>query len=100
LLLSTPMLSKIIDKKFAKFDYTWLYNKELEAYIFCFRIQNEDEYAIIFHREHAGRLLLEKEAYGEFTLIITDLPFDQLNENSPLLRLPKISLDRQSSAGW
>ncbi|MCH1625371.1 hypothetical protein [Fredinandcohnia quinoae] len=100
LLLSIPVLTEIMTYHIYTFDYTWLYHEELDAYIFCFRLQNDKEFAILFQKDHAGMLLMEGEAYEEFTLVITDQDFKKLNDDSKYITLSNISLDRQKIAGW
>lgn len=100
LLLSIPMLTEIMKIKIYTFDYTWLYDKELDAYIFCFRLQDDQEFAVLFQKEHAGILLMKSEANNEFTVVITDQPFNDLTEESRFISLPNILLERQKIAGW
>lgn len=99
LLLYLPELSKILGQKFHSFDFAWLYNESLNAYIFCFKINNQ-EYAIIFERDHAGMLLLESEAEDSFAIAITDIPFEEINENTNYLLLPNIHLKRHIKENW
>jgi hypothetical protein len=100
LLLSIPSLGDLIPTKIDKYSYAWLYEKEMEAYIFCVQVNNRDEFGVIFSREEAGQLLLDAEAYGEFTVIICKEAFDQLEDDTPFLTFPKISLTRSVLAGW
>ncbi|MFT4414932.1 hypothetical protein ACLM5H_13815 [Fredinandcohnia humi] len=100
LLISAPLLSEILSFTTDPFDYAWLYDEELDAYIFCFRLQNQQEYAILFQKEHAGRLLIEQVAYEEFSIVLTDQPFEMIKEETPHVTLSKISLKRQTIAGW
>ena len=100
LLLSVPLLAPIIQTTVTKFDYSWLYDETINAYIFCFKLNGEKESAIVFQSEHAGQLLITEEAVKEFSIAITEAPFEQLTDQSTYLYLPKISLNRHLSAGW
>jgi hypothetical protein len=100
LLLSIPELTNIIEKKWDKHSYAWLYDKKQDAYIFCFQFDGTDEYAILFQADFAGRLLLEKEAYEPFTIAITDLPFERLTEHSKYVIINSVAITRQPIAGW
>ena len=100
LLLSTPSLENLIPTRIDKYSYAWLYEKEMDAYIFCVQINNRDEFGILFSREEAGQLLLDADAYGEFTVVMCKEAFDQLEEDTPSLILSKISLTRSVLAGW
>lgn len=100
LLLSVPLLTEVLSYQIDTFDYAWLYDGDLDAYIFCFRLDNKKEFAIIFHKDHAGKLLKEKESEEEFSLVITDQPFKGLSEDTPYVTLSNISFVRQTIAGW
>ncbi|WP_246941371.1 hypothetical protein [Bacillus pinisoli] len=99
LLLSIPELKNIAHQVITVFDYAWLFDRNLNAYIFCFRIE-EEEHAIIFQFTHAGKLLMEKEAYDSFAIAITGAEFSEMTEHTPYLLLPSIQLNRQPVAGW
>jgi hypothetical protein len=99
LLLSVPLLSSIIHTTVTSFDYTWLYDKAINAYIFCFKINAEKEYAVIFQNEHAGQLLITEEAADEFSIALTAFPFEELTDESTYLYLPKIILNRHTTTG-
>lgn len=100
LLLSIPSLGNLIPTRIDKYSYAWLYEKEMDAYIFCVQINNHDEFGILFSRDEAGQLLLDADAYGEFTVVLCKEAFDQLEEETPFLNFPKISLTRSVLAGW
>ncbi len=99
LLLCVPELEDIVHKKIESFDYAWLFESSINAYIFCFRIDQE-EYAILFQFEHAGKFLLDPEAYESFGVAITSTEFHNIAENTPYLLLQPINLNRQPLAGW
>lgn len=100
LLLSIPTSSEFLNEKVSTFDYAWLYSKEIDAYIFCFRLPSGMEFGVIFHANHAGRLLLDAQAYEAFTITITDKPFNELTIDSQFISFPNIFINRQSIAGW
>lgn len=100
LLLSLPTSTEFITEKVSTFDYAWLYSSELDAYIFCFRLPSGLEFGVIFHSKHAGKLLLDTQAYDTFTITITDKPFNELTEDSHYISFPNIIINRQPSAGW
>ncbi|MCA1032414.1 hypothetical protein LCL95_15370 [Bacillus timonensis] len=100
LLLSIPGLSSIIHQKVETFDYTWLYQKDMDAYIFCFRLSNGIEKAIIFQQEFAGKMLLKSEAYDVFSVAVIKQSFQDVSDDSEYLYLPAVTISRQSIAGW
>jgi hypothetical protein len=100
LLLSVPELEQIIGKSYRSFSYAWLYDKANDAYILCFQIDKNEEYAIFFAGTHAGQLLMEKEAYESFTIAITNLPFEGLTDESKYFMLHQIELERHPLASW
>jgi hypothetical protein len=99
LLLSIPELGQCVHKVVTEFDYAWLFDSTINAYIFCFRIESR-EYAVIFQFQHAGKLLLEREAYEPFSIAITATQFSTMTEYTPYLLLQPIALNRQPVAGW
>ncbi|MBU8905276.1 hypothetical protein [Desertibacillus haloalkaliphilus] len=100
LLLSIPEFSEVINHSFESYRYAWLYDKENDAYIFCFQFDDGFERAVLFQREHAGILLTEAAAYEMFTIVISDQAFDKIDEQTVLLELPQIKITRMMSAGW
>jgi hypothetical protein len=99
LLLSIPELEELASQVVPEFDYAWLFDASINAYIFCVRI-DEKEYAIIFQFNHAGKLLLEREAYESFAIAITGSAFSIMTEHTPYTLLQPINLSRQPVAGW
>ncbi|MFZ3589375.1 hypothetical protein ACOI1C_08865 [Bacillus sp. DJP31] len=99
LILCVPELQDIVQEKIESYDYTWLFESSIDAYIFCFRLENK-EFALVFQFKHAGKLLLEPDAYETFSMAITSTNFQSMTENTPYLLLPHISLNRQPVAGW
>jgi hypothetical protein len=100
LLLSMPDLSYLLTFQVNSYDYAWLYDQELDAYIFCFKINNKSENAIMFKKDHAGVLLQEECALNPFTIVITDKGFENLRETDPVFQLNNIEMKRSEVAGW
>lgn len=100
LLLSIPDLRFLLTFQVNSYDYAWLYDQELEAYIFCFKINNKSESAVIFQRDHAGILLQEEFALKPFTVVITEKDFEHLSENDPVFQLDNIEMVKSDTAGW
>lgn len=100
LLLCIPDFSYLITVQVKNYNYAWLYNQELDAYIFCFKINNQQEHAVIFKKDHAGVLLQEKFAFSPFTVAITHKDFETLREKDPVFMLNDIEISRSESAGW
>lgn len=87
LILSIPDYKNFLNVKINTFDYAWLYDDKLKAYIFCFRINGDRtiEKAIIFQNEHAGILLKDPLIEVPFDLIIVSEPLEELTEQTELL---------------
>jgi hypothetical protein len=102
LVLSVPEFQHFINVPIPKFDYAWLYNQELNAYIFCFRIQGlqQIEKAIIFHEEHAGLLIKDENANKPFDLFITSEQLEEMDEDTTYLHFPNIAITRHPAASW
>lgn len=100
LLLSVPTLPVKINTSIHKFSYTWLYEKEMDAYVLCLLINKKEEFGLIFSQKEAGVLLMDADAYGEFSLVLTLENLENLKEDTPYLFFPKISLTRSLQAGW
>ncbi|KMJ57785.1 hypothetical protein AB685_13125 [Bacillus sp. LL01] len=100
LLLSVPTIPIEMNINIHKFSYTWLYEKEMNAYVLCILLNKEEEFGLIFSQKEAGQLLLDSEAYGVFTVVITKESLQQLGDDTPYLSFPKISLSRSLQAGW
>lgn len=96
LVLVVPEFGHFVHMPVPKFDYAWLQNQELNAYIFCFRIQgvHQIEKAIIFHEDHAGLLLKEPYAHQAFDILITSVPLDEVKDDTKYLYLPNITIKR------
>ncbi|MGD6774094.1 hypothetical protein [Sutcliffiella horikoshii] len=100
LLLSVPTIPIEMTTNIHKFSYTWLFEKEMNAYVLCIRLNNQEEFGLVFSQKEAGVLLLDADAYGEFTVVVTKEQLENLKEDTPYLSFPKISLTRSLLAGW
>ncbi|MCG1021981.1 hypothetical protein [Sutcliffiella horikoshii] len=100
LLLSVPTMPIDMTTIIHKFSYTWLYEKEMDAYVLCIRLNQQEEFGLIFNQKEAGVLLLDADAYREFTLVVTKEHLENLKDDTPYLSFPKISLTRSLLAGW
>ncbi|MDP4085864.1 MAG: hypothetical protein Q8934_14755 [Bacillota bacterium] len=100
LLLCIPDLSYLITIQIESFHYAWLYSQDLDAYIFCFKINNKQEHAVIFKRDHAGVLLQQEFAFSPFTIVVTHKDLNTLTEKDPVLMLSDIELSKNDGAGW
>ena len=100
LLLSIPSLKKYMDKTVHKFSYKWVYDREEKAYVLILELNKVDTFAIMFHEQHAGQLLLDADAYNEFILYVTGELIEEVDENTSYLIFPKIKLTRNVLAGW
>ncbi|WP_404444651.1 hypothetical protein LG307_17375 [Sutcliffiella horikoshii] len=100
LLLSVPTIPLKMTTNIHTFSYTWLYEKEKNAYVLCISLNNQEEFGLIFSQKEAGVLLLDADAYSEFSLIVTIEHLENIKEDTPYLSFPKISLTRSLLAGW
>ncbi|MGD7054546.1 hypothetical protein [Sutcliffiella horikoshii] len=100
LLLSVPTIPFKMNTNLHKFSYTWLFEKEMNAYVLCIHLNNQEEFGLIFSQKEAGVLLLDADAYGEFTVVVTKEHIENLKDDTPYLSFPKISLTRSLLAGW
>jgi hypothetical protein len=100
LLLCIPEFNYLITFQVKSYDYTWLYNQELDAYIFCFKVNKQSEHAVIFKKDHAGVLLQEEFAFKPFTIAITHKDLGTISEKDPVFLLNDIEISRSEIAGW
>jgi hypothetical protein len=77
--------------------YVWMYDRQQNAYLFCFRLQTGEEKAIAFLSDHAGLLLKETHANSSFSLMITS---ESLQEAEQALLIEEVELRRHPVAGW
>lgn len=100
LILSLPEWDDVVTQNEEGFQYVWMYDRNQDAYIFCFRLDNGAERAIAFPKDHAGVLLQDEKASQEFSMMITAKDLNEANEEDSFLILPKIRLVRHPKAGW
>lgn len=100
LVLSIPEWSQNVKQSVEGYEYVWMYDRSNDAYLFCFRLKEKQEYAIAFPREHAGILLKDKRAYEPFNLLITSQPLSDSDSLSPCFLFRNVELKRHPQAGW
>lgn len=100
LILSIPGWGDVVGKSPEGYRYAWMYDREGDAYIFCFRLVNGTERAIAFAKDHGGLLLQDGRAYETFSILITDRELSGVKEETPMLLLRNIRLKRHPLAGW
>ncbi|WP_078555561.1 hypothetical protein [Bacillus alkalicellulosilyticus] len=99
LLLYLPQFKKEVTIDFQDYQYQWLYEKSSASYLFCFSIDDKEK-VIVFQRDFAGRLVTEKEAYQPFDIVVTAIPFDKITDETKMLHLQDITMNRAIEAGW
>ena len=100
LLLSIPEWEKEVTWNSETYQSVWLYDRKEDAYLFCFRLPNQEERAIAFAKNHAGLLLQDPRAVQSFSLVITSKPLEETETNHGCLRLKDVKLVRHPQAGW
>lgn len=100
LVLSVPEWSDELNQSVEGFEYTWMYDRANNAYLFCFRLDQRKEYAIAFAKEHAGILLTDDRAHGKFSLLITAHLLQGAHDLKPCFLFQDVSLKRHPQAGW
>ncbi|SFX19734.1 hypothetical protein SAMN04487866_102117 [Thermoactinomyces sp. DSM 45891] len=100
LFLSIPEWLEVIESNDEATRFVWMFDREQDAYLFCFQCVSGQEYAIAFPKEHAGMLLRDERSYDLFSLFITSKELEEVTESSNLLQIHDISLQRHPKAGW
>ncbi|OYD06896.1 hypothetical protein [Paludifilum halophilum] len=100
LILSIPDWRDIADRSAKGYRYVWMYDRQGDAYIFSFRLEDGTERAVAFARDHGGLLLRDERAYKAFSILVTPEPLHEMKEDTPMLLLEEISLKRHPKAGW
>lgn len=100
LLLSIPEWTDIVNQSAEGYQYVWMYDRAEDAYLFCFRLNNQMERAIAFPKEHAGLLLQDERSYQPFSILVTAESLAEVHDESPLLLLQQVELKRHPKAGW
>jgi hypothetical protein len=91
LLLCVPQYSYLITFQVNSYEYAWLYDEDIDGYIFCFKINKKFEQAFI---------LLEEYANKPFTVAITHKEFATIGERDPVFMLKNIELKRNENDNW
>lgn len=100
LILSIPDWDDVVGRSTEGYEYVWLYDREGDAYIFCFRLSDKTERAIAFPKDHAGLLLQDGRAYDPFSFLITSQALNEVDEKERMLFLGEVELRRHPQAGW
>lgn len=100
LILSVPDWDEIVGRSTEGYEYVWLYDREADAYILCFRLSDQTEKALAFPKDHAGLLLQDQRAYEPFSLLITSRALAEVDEGTRMLFLGDVELKRHPQAGW
>ncbi|WP_124728290.1 hypothetical protein [Staphylospora marina] len=100
LILSVPEWQYQVRQSVEKDRHVWMYDRENDAYLFCFRMQNESDYAVAFPREHAGLLLRDPKADRPFSVLITSQELEGSRDLRPCLLFRDVRLRRHPRAGW
>ncbi|GGE03601.1 hypothetical protein GCM10011571_00560 [Marinithermofilum abyssi] len=100
LILSIPEWKEVVEKSAKGYRYVWMYDREGDAYIFCFRLADGTERAVAFAKEHAGVMLQDGRAFDTFAFLITTEELNEVKEDTPMLLLQKVRLKRHPQAGW
>ncbi|MCS1352170.1 hypothetical protein [Mechercharimyces sp. CAU 1602] len=101
LILSMPEWKEELDWNADGYEFAWLYDHGADAYLFCFRLPDKTEWAIVFPKDHAGQLLRDGRAYESFCLLLLAGEIKDLEQNQTrMMLLRDISLKRHPQAGW
>jgi hypothetical protein len=100
LLLSIPAWKGIETSSIDINAYAWMYDREQDAYLFCFRVADGGEKAIAFISDHAGLLLKDENSLDVFTMMIMDRPLQEVNSSKSVFLIEKVQLVRHPVAGW
>jgi len=80
--------------------YTWMYDREQNAYLFCFQLKDGSERAIAFLSDHAGLLLQDEHSKGDFSLMIMNRVLQEVSSSQSVLLIENVKLIRHPVAGW
>ncbi|WP_175552367.1 hypothetical protein [Seinonella peptonophila] len=100
LVLSIPEWESIMNQSTEEYQSVWMYDRIEDAYIFCFKLNEQVERAIAFAKDHAGVLLKDERAEGEFSILITHEGLEDADEETPCLYFKELHLRRHPKAGW
>ncbi|PTM56526.1 hypothetical protein [Desmospora activa] len=100
LILSVPEWEGLVDRSAEGYRYVWMYDRQADAYLFCFRLEDGTERALAFAKDHGGLLLRDERIQGTFALLVTARPLAAVEDDTPMLLLRGITLKRHPKAGW
>lgn len=100
LLLSIPVWRDLETDSDQIRAYVWMYDRQQDAYLFCYQLKNGSEKAIAFIADHAGLLLKDEHAKGTFSMMIMNEALQEVNSSDSVLLIEDIHLVRHPSAGW
>lgn len=100
LFLSIPEWQEMIETKDEVARFVWMFDREQDAYLFCFQCVSGAEYAIAFPKDHAGMLLQDERSFDQFSMLITFKELEDVTEETNLLQIHEIVLQRHPKAGW
>ncbi|KPC72533.1 MULTISPECIES: hypothetical protein [Laceyella] len=99
LILSIPEWTESNQALTREMQSVWLYDRANDAYLYCFKLADGQEYAIAFAKEHAGVLLADERTKEPFAMLITAQPL-AAEEYSPYLLISDVVLKKHPKAGW
>jgi hypothetical protein len=100
LLLSIPEWEQLETNPDHVNAYVWMYDREQDAYLFCFQLKDGSEKAIAFISDHAGLLLKDEHAKNNFSMMIMNQPLQEVRSSQSVLLIENIKLVRHPVAGW
>ncbi|MXQ54015.1 hypothetical protein [Shimazuella alba] len=100
LLLSIPAWEELETNPDYVNAYVWMYDREQDAYLFCFQLKDESEKAIAFISDHAGLLLQDEHAKDSFSMMIMNKPLQEVSSSQSVLLIENVKLVRHPAAGW
>jgi hypothetical protein len=100
LLLSIPTWKELETNPDLVHAYTWMYDREQNAYLFCFQLKDGSEKAIAFISDHAGLLLQDEHAKGAFSMMIMNQALQEVSSPHSVLLIENVTLVRHPAAGW
>lgn len=99
LILSISELKGLIPQSREEPKTVWMYDRKNDAYLLCFCLRDNKDYAIAFPREHAGVFLMDTRAHKTFSILVTERPLIEKNL-MPSILFQDLTLKRHPKAGW
>lgn len=100
LILSVPEWEELVGRPTEGYRYVWMYDRQADAYLFCFRLEDGTERALAFAKDHGGLLLQDERVKETFSLLVTARSLAEVDEATSMLLLRGITLKRHPKAGW